>query len=83
MRWDRTVQLLREGYPWAGSVRGGAVAVRTRLFGRPAVVVGGPLGVRRFYDPRLRRRGGLPAAIKLVLSARARCLPWTTPSTAG
>ena len=39
MRWDRTVQLLREGYPWAGRVRGGAVAVRTRLFGRPAVVV--------------------------------------------
>jgi fatty-acid peroxygenase len=43
------------------------VAVSTRLLGRRAVVVGGAAGVRRFYDPQLRRRGAFPAAVKLVL----------------
>src|SRR4051794_8656769 len=64
---DRTAQLIRTGYPWAARLRRGAVAVPTRLLGRRAVVVGGPEGVRRFYDPRLRRRGAFPAPVKLVL----------------
>ena len=51
MRTDRTIELLRQGYPWAGRLRDGAAAVPTRLLGRRAVVVGGPAGVRRFYDP--------------------------------
>jgi fatty-acid peroxygenase len=37
------------------------------VLGRRAAVVGGPEGVRRFYDPRLRRRGAFPLAVKLVL----------------
>lgn len=64
---DRTLDLVRTGYPWAARLRGGAPAVATRVLGRPAVVVGGPEGVRRFYDPRLRRRGAVPAAIALML----------------
>lgn len=67
MRIDRTRELLRTGYPWAARIRNGAPAVSTRVLGRPAVVVGGPEGVRRFYDPRLRRRGALPAPIELLL----------------
>src|SRR4051795_3046968 len=64
---DRTVDLFRRGYPWGARLRNGRAAVRTRLLGRRAVVVGGPDGVRRFYDPRLRRRGALPLPLKLVL----------------
>jgi fatty-acid peroxygenase len=64
---DRTIPLVRTGYPWAAQVRDGAAAAPTRLLGRRAVVVGGPTGVRRFYDPRLRRRGAFPAVIKLLL----------------
>lgn len=64
---DRTLDLVRTGYPWGERVRGGASVVRTRLLGRRAVVVAGPEGVRRFYDPRLRRRGAFPLPIKLVL----------------
>jgi fatty-acid peroxygenase len=44
--------------------------VPTRLLGRPAILVGGPAGVRRFYDPRLSRRGAFPAMLKLVLFGR-------------
>ncbi|MCP2258134.1 fatty-acid peroxygenase [Streptoalloteichus tenebrarius] len=67
MRIDRTLELVRQGYPWARRFRGTADAAPTRLLGREAVVVGGPAGVRRFYDPRLRRQGSLPAPIKLLL----------------
>jgi fatty-acid peroxygenase len=67
MSRDRTVELIRTGYPWAARLRRGAAAVPTRLLGRRAVVVGGPEGVRRFYDPRLRRRRAFPAAIQLLL----------------
>src|SRR3954468_9077455 len=67
MRIDRTVGLIRTGYPWGERGRQGRAAVPTRLLGRRAVVVGGPEGVRRFYDPRLRRRRAFPAPIKLVL----------------
>jgi fatty-acid peroxygenase len=64
---DQTLQLIRTGYPWAARLRNGSVAVPTRLLGRRSVVVGGPEGVQRFYDPRLRRTGAFPAAVKLVL----------------
>jgi fatty-acid peroxygenase len=64
---DRTLELIRQGYPWAARLRRGAVAVPTRVLGRRSAVVGGPEGVRRFYDPRLRRKGAFPPPIKLVL----------------
>ncbi|WP_219418288.1 cytochrome P450 [Pseudonocardia nigra] len=64
---DRTLQLIRDGYPWAPRLRSGAAAVPIRLMGRRAALVGGPEGVRRFYDPRLRRKGAFPPPIKLVL----------------
>ncbi|HVL85464.1 MAG TPA: cytochrome P450 [Pseudonocardia sp.] len=64
---DRTLELVRRGYPWGASIRGGADAVPARVLGRRAAVVGGPAGVRRFYDPRLRRRGSLPKPLQLVL----------------
>jgi fatty-acid peroxygenase len=64
---DRTLQLIRQGYLWGARLRDGAVAVPTRLAGRRAVVLGGADGVRRFYDPRLQRRGAFPPPIKLVL----------------
>lgn len=66
-RRDQTLRLLRQGYPWAPELRDGETAVPTRLLGRPAVVVGGVTGVRRFYDDRLRRRGAFPPPVKLVL----------------
>ena len=53
---DETLSLLRTGYPWGPRLRQGKVAVPTRVFGRQAVLVGGPEGVRRFYDPRQRLR---------------------------
>ena len=64
---DRTLDLVRTGYPWGARMRNGAAAVPSRVLGRRAAVVGGPEGVRRFYDPRLRRRGAFPLPIKLVL----------------
>ncbi len=64
---DRTLEMLRQGYPWAARLRRGADAAATRLLGRQAVVIAGPAAVRRFYDPRLRRRGAFPPPIKLVL----------------
>jgi fatty-acid peroxygenase len=64
---DRTVDLIRRGYPWGARLRRGEAAVPTRLLCRRAVVVGGAEGVRRFYDPRLRRRGAFPLPLKLVL----------------
>jgi len=67
MEIDRTVQLVRTGYPWGAQMRKGRAAVAARVLGRKAAVVGGPEGVRRFYDPRLRRRGAFPLPIKLVL----------------
>jgi fatty-acid peroxygenase len=64
---DRTLQLIRQGYPWAARVRAGAQAAPTRLLGRRAVVVAGPAGVRRFYDARLARRGAFPLPLRWVL----------------
>jgi fatty-acid peroxygenase len=48
-------------------LRQGKDAIPTRLLGRRAAVIGGPEGVRRFYQPGLRRRGAFPPPIKLVL----------------
>jgi fatty-acid peroxygenase len=71
---DQTLQLIRRGYRWADGLRPDPPtapwAVATRLLGRHAVLIGGPAGVRRFYDPRLRRRGSLPAPVQLVLFGR-------------
>jgi fatty-acid peroxygenase len=67
MRIDRSVELIRQGYRWAERLRAGAPAVATRLLGREAAVVGGPAGVRRFYDPRLTRRRAFPMPVQLVL----------------
>jgi len=64
---DPSIDLVRQGYPWAARLRAGRPAVPTRFLGRRAAVVGGPEGVRRFYDPRLRRRGAFPPPVKLVL----------------
>lgn len=64
---DRTVQFVLTGYPWGARVRAGAVAVPIRLLGRRAALIGGPEGVRRFYDPRLRRRGAFPLPVRRVL----------------
>jgi fatty-acid peroxygenase len=61
------MQLIRQGYPWASRLRGGACAVASRLFERDTAVVGGPAGVRRFYDPRLSRRQAFPMPVQLVL----------------
>jgi fatty-acid peroxygenase len=59
--------LLRDGYEWGRRLRGGRTTAEARMLGRPAVVVSGPEGVRRFYDARLRRRGAVPALLRLVL----------------
>src|SRR5215207_879829 len=67
MATDQTLRLLREGYGWAPALRGAEAAVPTRLMGRPAVLIGGPEGVRRFYAPSLQRRGAIPAVVRLVL----------------
>ena len=67
MRIDRTAERIREGYPWAARLRGSADAVPARVLGRRAAVVGGPAGVRRFYDPRLTRRRASPLPVQWVL----------------
>lgn len=64
---DQTVNLLRRGYLWGRQLRAGRPAVRTRLFGRPAVLLGGPEGVRRFYSDSLHRRAAFPAPVSFVL----------------
>jgi fatty-acid peroxygenase len=64
---DQSLALVREGYRWAARLRDGCTAVPTRLMGRRAVVVGGPEGVRRFYDKRLRRTGAIPLPVRGVL----------------
>src|SRR4051812_18472835 len=70
MLGDRSLELMRGGYPSAARLRAGAEAAPTRVLGKRAVVVAGAAGVKRFYDPRLRRRGALPPPIKLVLFGR-------------
>ena len=68
---DSTLALVRDGYRWGPARRGSAPAVPIRLLGRRSVLVGGPDGVRRFYDPRLRRRGAIPLPVRRVLFGAA------------
>ncbi|RIQ21476.1 cytochrome P450 [Jiangella rhizosphaerae] len=64
---DGAIGLWRQGYGWASGVRAGRPATPVRFLGRRSVVVGGPVGVRRFYDPRLRRAGAIPMPVGRVL----------------
>jgi fatty-acid peroxygenase len=68
---EDSIALVREGYRWGPARRGSAPAVPVRMLGRRAVLVGGPEGVRRFYDPRLRRRGAVPLPVRRVLFGAA------------
>lgn len=67
MARDQTLALVRQGYPWSRRLRGEQSAVPFKLMGRESVLVGGPEGVRRFYDPQLKRKRAFPPPIKLVL----------------
>ncbi|HLH99748.1 MAG TPA: hypothetical protein VKV06_03115, partial [Acidimicrobiales bacterium] len=72
VRWrDRTVDLLLRGYPTLGELRrrgGKEAGVVVPLLGRPSLCVGGPAGVRLFYDETLTtRQGALPAPVRSVL----------------
>jgi fatty-acid peroxygenase len=50
------------------AANGGSDWYRTRMLGRPALVVRGADGVRAFYDTALvRRRGAVPAPVRLTL----------------
>lgn len=64
---DQTLALIRDPYRWATDVRAGRPAASTTLIGRPAVIVGGREGVRRFYEPTLSRHRAVPAPVRLVL----------------
>ncbi|MFF4381186.1 cytochrome P450 [Kitasatospora sp. NPDC001547] len=69
-RSDSTLSLLLHGYAWLPDERRrrpGPV-LRTRLLGRPAVVLHGPEAVRFFYDERhIRRAGALPEPVLSTL----------------
>ncbi|MFG2291985.1 cytochrome P450 [Streptomyces sp. NPDC048603] len=70
---DSTVLLLAEGYTWAPRLlrRAGADAVRTRLTGRPAVLLHGREAVRFFYDEHhVLREGALPGPVLDTLFGR-------------
>ncbi|MEV7614277.1 cytochrome P450 [Streptomyces sp. NPDC089799] len=70
---DSTVFLLAEGYTWAPGLlrRAGTDAVRTRLTGRPAVLIHGREAVRFFYDEQhVLRRGALPGPVLDTLFGR-------------
>lgn len=64
---DDTVALLRQGYRYSSRRRFAGV-YRSRLMGRPMVMVGGADGAQLFYDEsRIRRRGAIPAPLKNTL----------------
>ncbi|WP_196073240.1 cytochrome P450 [Nakamurella alba] len=74
---DQTVRLLRNGCPFTATVRAGSGVIAVdqpvalRLVGRRAVLIGGPAGVRTFYDETLiRRRGATPAFLQNTLFGR-------------
>ncbi|NAZ85851.1 hypothetical protein GTR00_07020, partial [Kineococcus sp. T90] len=73
---DLLLTLLVRGFDGLPPLRpapgaGTAAPVRTRLLGRPAVVVRGADGVRAFYDgSRTARRGAVPAPLSHVLFGR-------------
>ncbi|GAA3374392.1 cytochrome P450 [Streptomyces racemochromogenes] len=71
---DSTVPLLTQGYAWAPDLRrrhGDPPAVRTRLMGRPALLLHGPAAVDFFYDERhVLRDGALPGPVLDTLFGR-------------
>ncbi|MFH7600351.1 cytochrome P450 [Streptomyces racemochromogenes] len=71
---DSTLPLLARGYRWApGLIRrhGGGPAVRTRLMGRPALLLHGPEAVDFFYDEHhVLRHGALPGPVLDTLFGR-------------
>lgn len=67
---DRTLSVLRRGYEALPALRArhDGAGVRIRLFGEPALLLGGPQGVRLFYDrSRLTRVGAVPAVVRKEL----------------
>jgi hypothetical protein len=87
---DCTAGLLLEGYPFLADCRrrwetvplAGGRAVELRLLGERAVCVGGPEGVRLFYDPeRFRRRDAVPRPLAGTLFGRGRSTCWTARPT--
>src|SRR3954471_22473368 len=81
MWFDQTVDLVRQGYVFTARARRQRdaaeaaarprYAVKVRLLGRPATVVGGSEGVQLFYDSsRMRREGAMPQAIARPLFGR-------------
>lgn len=66
---DRTISFLRQGFLWAPRLRRGSTAVRTRLLGRRATVIGGsPEAVALFYDSsRMRRARAVPRPVRMTL----------------
>jgi fatty-acid peroxygenase len=70
---DRSLQFLLRGYPFAMRLRAhyGSDAVRTRLLGQRAVVLGGKDAVRLFYDnDRFQRAGAIPEPVRGTLFGR-------------
>src|SRR4051794_23379513 len=71
---DLAWALWRTGYralPEERSAHAGARAYRSRLFGRPAVVVRGRDGTRLFYDPAvIQRTGAIPPPLADLLFGR-------------
>jgi fatty-acid peroxygenase len=70
---DRSLALLRNGYPYLAHVRSraGAAAPDVRLFGRRTTVVSGPAGVRLFYNEAvMRRRRAIPRPLLHTLFGR-------------
>jgi fatty-acid peroxygenase len=74
LRPDATLPALAQGYAWLPDLRrrsGDGPVVRTRLMGRPAVVLHGPEAVRFFYDEEhVRRRSALPGPVLDTLFGR-------------
>lgn len=71
MTAERAPTLFARGYRFGPTVRGDAAAVRIRLGGRRALVVGGALGAELFYDrSRLSRAGAIPPPTALTLFGR-------------
>src|SRR3954471_4830995 len=67
---DRSVAVLRSGYPYLLGLRreAGADTVETRFLGRRTIVLSGAEGARLFYDDtKLRRRGAIPLPLRRVL----------------
>ncbi|MFG2719738.1 cytochrome P450 [Streptomyces sp. NPDC048416] len=67
---DRSLSAFARGYTWLPGLLGGRSGgvARTRVLGKPALVVRGPEAVRFFYDERnVRRSGALPGPVLSTL----------------